>query len=366
MISYRLNINPKMAHRLQTFIQSNYFNVRSDCAKSEYWDHHADLLRTNINSNSSAEVAGNAGFYIPLPASYPQRLARKLLFALRHPNDAINWSRGKYNRTFGLPKGMSYRAAFNAVMNHEAVSEPQLSPFRINHLKLAEYSKKVFSSTTALRRHYEAWSGYKLSDNIICHYYYQNILRGFIDEQNIHTILEIGAGNGNFPSIFFHDWEPVRVIIIDLPETLAVAIPYLSNLFPEAKLLLPNEIQEGWIQENNFDFAFLTVDQLQMLPDDCVDMAINCHSFQEMTDRQIDIYFDLIQRACIHGGAFFCANRIEKIPNDTLDYSVARPNRFAEYPWKPTNEVLVHEVSRLIRLVQNDGISIRLERITKK
>jgi hypothetical protein len=35
-----------------------------------------------------------------------------------------------------------------------------------------------------------------------------------------------------------------------------------------------------------FDFAFLTVDQLHLLRDDTVDVAIECHSFQEMTRGQ--------------------------------------------------------------------------------
>jgi hypothetical protein len=38
----------------------------------------------------------------------------------------------------------------------------------------------------------------------------------------------------------------------------------------------------------------------------------------------------------------------------------------AEYPGNPQNEVLVHEISKLSRLVQLDAIWMRLERIRKQ
>jgi hypothetical protein len=38
----------------------------------------------------------------------------------------------------------------------------------------------------------------------------------------------------------------------------------------------------------------------------------------------------------------------------------------AEYPWNPRNEVLVHEISKLSRLVQLDAVAMRLERIRKR
>ena len=131
---------------------------------------------------------------------------------------------------------------------------------------------------------------------------------------------------------------------------------------------MPNELQaDGLPQE--FDFAFLTVDQLQVLADDSVDLAINCHSFQEMTHEQIGIYFELIQRVVCDSGFFFTANRVEKIPCGADAFSVEQPdppNRMAEYPWKPHNSVLVYEICRLSRLVQLDSMANRLERIHKR
>lgn len=262
---------------------------------------------------------------------------------------------------------MSYDKAFDAVMNGAEISMPIVSAFAIDHRELARMPG-VFASAQSVDRDYRKWSGYEASANIYNHYYYQNILRRFVGGDQIETVLEIGPGNGNFPSILFQNWAPIRIVLIDLPETLAISIAFLSSLFPDAKIAMPNEIQVGGMPAQ-FDFAFLTVDQLDLLPDDSIDVAINCHSFQEMTHEQIVIYFDLVQRVCREAGWFFAANRVEKIPCGPDAFSIEQadpPNRMAEYPWNGRNQILVHEISKLSRLAQLDAVSIRLERIRKQ
>lgn len=364
-MSSELKVDYELAQRLQAFIRSDLFAISSHIAKSEYWKYHANQLHTTI-SKDSVNVEGESGFYVPQKASALHRAARKARKALLQPSKAVNWAVGQFMSRVSVPRLMSYERAFDAVMSCKDVADPDLSPFRINHAKLAQ-CQKVFTSTASLNKYYKNWSGYEASTNIITHYYYLNILRGCIGEAQIGTVLEIGAGNGNFPSIFYHDWAPIKVILVDLPETLAVAIPFLSNLFPKAKLLMPNEVQADGLS-GPFDFAFLTVDQIEILADNSVDLAINCHSFQEMTHEQIEVYFKLVERVCHDSSFFFTANRVEKIPCGPDSFTVEQlepPNRFAEYPWNPKNEKLVYEVSRLHRLVQLDGISIRLERVHK-
>jgi putative sugar O-methyltransferase len=360
-----LKVAPALAERLRAFISSEQFKTRSEVAKTRYWEEFSDQLRAKV-SGDSVEVAGDAGFKVPEPSSVLLRAVRKIQRAFKQPALVGPWIRHHAAALFEGRALLSCSKAFDAIMGNAEVSIPIISPYVVNHHKLAQHPG-VFSSATSVRRHYEGWSGYKASDNIILHYYYNNILRGLIGEDRPRTVLEIGAGSGNFPSILYHDWAPLRAILLDLPETLAVAVPYLSNLFPQARIVLPNEIQSGGFPKN-FDFAFLTVDQLDLLANDSVDLAINCHSFQEMTHSQIDIYFKLIQRVVGAGGFFFTSNRIEKIPYGVDMFTVeqhAPPNRFAEYPWDPRNEVLVHEISRFSRLVQLDAVAMRLERIRK-
>jgi len=347
------------------FVNSDTFATRSGVAKSEYWKYFADQLHVSVGGGS-VNVSGNSGFYVPESATALRRLASRGVRAIRQPAKAAAWAGRKVASWFEVPRLMSYEKAFDAVMSHAEISMPIISAFAVNHLKLARRAK-VFATSASVDRHYRSWSGYAASANIINHYYYQNILRGFIESDALSTVLEIGPGNGNFPSILFHDWAPVRVVLLDLPETLAVAIPFLSNLFPDATIAMPNEIQAGGLPAE-FDFAFLTVDQLSMVADDSIDLAINCHSFQEMTHEQIRIYIELVQRVCRDQAHFFTANRIEKIPCGADPFRREQPdppNRQAEYPWNPRNDVLVQEISKLMRLVQLDGIAIRLERIRK-
>ncbi len=361
----KLNIKPEVAGRLKEFIESDLGAVRSGIAKSQYWQHFSPRLHANVSARS-VEVSGESGFYVPPRASILERGVRKVLRGTRDPGKAAKWVGKRFASWFEVPKLLSYSNAFDAVMSHADVSSPILSRFSTNHIKLARHPK-VFTSADSVRRHYRTWSGYDVSPNIIQHYYYQNILRGFMGGERIRTVLEIGAGNGNFPSILHHDWSPVRIILIDLPETLAVSISYLSSLFPDSRICMPHEIQRTGIPDE-FDFAFLTVDQLDLVEDGSVDLAINCHSFQEMTQEQIGVYFQFVQRVCRDSGFLFVANRVEKIPCGPDAFSAEQrdpPNRMAEYPWNQYNEVLVHEISKLSRLVQLDGIAIRLERIQK-
>ena len=142
-----------------------------------------------------------------------------------------------------------------------------------------------------------------------------------------------------------------------------------SNLFPEASIKLPNEIEnDNNILEDKIDFMFLTPNQLDCIKADSVDLAININSFQEMKHKQVDVYFDFIQRVVNHSGYFFTVNRIEKIPCDDYPFEIEQaepPIRFFEYPWNKMNKILINEVSRLHRLAQLHDIGIRLEKIKK-
>jgi putative sugar O-methyltransferase len=353
----KIKIESVIRNRLVEFIDSDCFAVQREFAKSEYWKHHADQLSTEI-SEKHVSISGDSGFYAPLPSSVLPNNIRRILRALSDPRKIISW----INHLVKQERLMSYEKAFDAVMSHSEVSDPELSRFRINHLQMSR-RENIFANTKAVSKHYQHWSGCSASIKIINQYYYQNILRNYIDASKTHTVMEIGAGNGNLPSILFHDWAPIRSILVDLPETLAVAIPFISGLFPQAKLVMPHEINSGGLP-SQYDFAFLTVDQLDSVADNSVDLSINCHSFQEMTHKQIQIYFDLIHRVTRESGFFFTANRVDKIPSSPDAHRVEQPdppNRFADYPWCPKNEILIYEISRLARLCQLDDIYLRLE-----
>ncbi|HIH13202.1 TPA: putative sugar O-methyltransferase [Candidatus Woesearchaeota archaeon] len=157
-----------------------------------------------------------------------------------------------------------------------------------------------------------------------------------------------------------------NIICVDLPETLCLSMVFIADLFPEAQILMPHEI--GSNEFNHYDFVFLTPKQIDMIEDNSIDLAINTYSFQEMTHKQIEEYFQLIQRSCKNNSYFFTSNRVEKTPcgPEGCEKETSEPPvRFSEYPWNHGNEALIYEICRLMRLVQLDNVYIRLEKIKK-
>ncbi|TGL73613.1 putative sugar O-methyltransferase [Leptospira levettii] len=357
---YKLNLDPKNIERLNHFKNSDYFLSTNSKSKSSYWKEHSKLLKSEVTKDKMV-VSGDSGFYIP-PENQPiLEIFSKITKILKSPSKLIQRVK---NRFFTLPKLFQYKTAFDLVLNHDVVTDPDLSPYRINHL-LWKKENDLFLSSDAVKSDFENWSKRKISEHIYLHYYYFNILKSFLKGKKVKTVLEIGAGNGNLTSILFKNFPGISLILVDLPEMIPVSFSYLSSVFPDAKIILPNEIFKNGPKD--YDILLLTTDQIKLIQDRSIDLVINCHSFQEMPNTQITNYFKLIERVIKKGGHFFTANRIEKIPVSDIAFTKEQsdlPNRFHLYPWNKNAKVLVNEVSRFSRLVQLDGIGIRLE-ITK-
>ena len=129
-------------------------------------------------------------------------------------------------------------------------------------------------------------------------------------------IAEIGAGNGNLMVLLKHHFNSKCIIDIDLPEVLILSIAFIENLFPNAKILLPNEINKKINVDtlSSYDFIFLTLNQIKLLDDNLIDLFINIASFQEMNMSQIKEYINLIQRTGKENSYFYCSNVVEKKP----------------------------------------------------
>src|ERR1017187_8336791 len=110
----RLAVNREIAERLQAFISSESFALRSSVAKSEYWKYFGEQLHANIRG-STVEVAGASGFYVPRNASPLKRATRRIVHGVRQPANAVRWIGNKIASRFELPRLMSYDIAFDAV-----------------------------------------------------------------------------------------------------------------------------------------------------------------------------------------------------------------------------------------------------------
>lgn len=128
------------------------------------------------------------------------------------------------------------------------------------------------------------------------------------------TIVEIGGGFGGMLAKFKDSLPGTNCIIFDLPEVNAVQTYYLSQRYPNARILgFKDYVKRGTeIFEEKFDFLILPGWIIQEMPDGSVDLAINTCSMMEMTGEIIDFYFSQLQRIVRVGGIFSCFNRYEK------------------------------------------------------
>ena len=351
--------------RYKEFLSSAYFRSVDPVSESGYWKFHSDAVKLEISGNR-IKVDGESGFYIPRSRGGSPSFFRRLLRLLLSPSRAAAFLKHRLGRA-PTPeiRLLNYAAAFDRVMSHDPIADPDLSPYRIDFRKLRK-RPECFATADQIRDRCWGRSRYEITDLIVLSYYHWNVLQAYTDPTRISRILEIGAGNGNLLAVLRSSLPSAKFVDVDLPRTLCHAILYIADLFPDASLILPHEANAENVL--TADFVFLTPQQIEMLPDHSFDLAINNNSFQEMTREQIGTYFKLIQRSGRDQSYFFTSNRVEKIPCGPGSYereAPEYPNRFSEYPWDPRNEIIVYEVCRLSRLVQLDNLFMRLERIVK-
>ena len=249
-------------------------------------------------------------------------------------------------------------------MRHDPLSDPDLSPYRIDYRKFAE-KEGCFTSLKQLKKHFFCGKNYELEDHMIRSYYHYNILNYYTPLSDAKRVLEIGAGNGNFASIFKYCHPKMTYFIVDLAETLCASTVFLQDVFPNVKTLLPNEIEGK--KFDDYDFVFLTPGQIDVLEDQSFDLVSNLSSFQEMTKKQIADYFELAHRILKKGsGHLYACNRVEKIPTGDDPYNKACHEdiiRFSEFPWFENVETKVYEICKFSRLTQIDNMFMRLDKI---
>jgi hypothetical protein len=368
-----------LGERVTAYLNSPQFVDIPPHALTEYWQFHHVQAAVSVEGGVLS-AAGNSGFYAPSltpqrppstwltrlrnlardPIGYPALIARVLA---RRAYRVFDYER-KFAEKFPFRlANVDYATAFDAVMSHHPEADVDLSPFRIDFRKVGR-TPGCQPTAAAVAADYLALSGgVRPNDQIYRAYYLKNILTYIGAFGGDFCFLEIGAGSGNLAHLMLQHAKRTSYIV-DLPRTLCGAVAYLSRLMPNLRLQLPNEAETA--PHRDADLVFVTPAQLHLVPDRAVALAVNTASFQEMTPVQVGEYFNLVDRAVQPGGLFACYNRVEKIPGD--DTIIARESkaavmRFAEYPWRPGRETLVHEVCRFSRLAQRDNSLLRVERL---
>jgi putative sugar O-methyltransferase len=371
---------PSLGERVGSFLRSPQFTDVPAHALTDYWRFEQGKVSISVEGGELS-ASGDSGFYAPTaaaqarppstwlrrlrnfaadPIGYPRIIAGEIA---RRVSERLDVER-QFVRRFPLRlANVGYATAFDAVMARHPEADVDLSATRIDFDKLAQVPG-CQATAAAVAADYVALSrGVAPNEQIYRAYYLKNILAyagAFGDD---FSFLEIGAGNGNLAHLMLQRASRTSYIV-DLPGVICGAVSYLTRMMPGMRFLLPNEADGA--PHDDVQLVFLTPAQLDRVADGSVALAVNCASFQEMTPTQVADYFALVDRAVRPGGLFLCYNRVEKIPGDETilqKSSSAAVMRFAEYPWRPGREAVVHEVCRFARLVQRDNCVLRVERL---
>ena len=338
--------------RFKKFLSSDLFHNQPSNSKSDYWSYHTDEIKYTIK-NSILTLEGKSGNYIPDKKNSYQFFSRSIKILIKRIIGLD--TEGPDTASF-----MSFKKAFKKIMNENIIAGYQQVQFDKKKILARNFSdcKKIFGFNYAVNEH------------MIRSYYYINILNSYIDLPKTKFIIEIGAGNGNLISLLKNHFNSKCIIDVDLPETLILTIPFLKDLFPNANILLPNEINNKITKDTllKYDFIFLTPAQTKLIEENLIDLVINTTSFCEMQKSQIAEYIDFIQKVCKKDSFFFTTNTVEKIPFDGEkqpdNYKNMKPNRFFEYPFFD-NEILIYQICRFTNFVQLSPAYLRLEKIKK-
>lgn len=127
--------------------------------------------------------------------------------------------------------------------------------------------------------------------------------------RNISTIMEIGAGSGRTADVILRLNKDVKkYIFVDIPPALAISESYISLLFKDKKIFKYRDFKkfkEIEMEFSNSQLIFLLPHQIRLLPANYIDLTINISSFHEMLHKQINIYFNEIERLTRKGGFLY-------------------------------------------------------------
>lgn len=143
------------------------------------------------------------------------------------------------------------------------------------------------------------------------------------------TVVELGGGYGRLAWVFLSVLPDVRYVLVDIPPALAVAQRYLTELFPQRRVFQFRRFSraEEVVDElGQADIAFLTPNQLELLPALEADLFVNVSSLHEMHPDQIAHYFAVIERhteGCFYTKQWIrSVNRYDGLEVNRGDYPV--------------------------------------------
>ncbi len=124
-------------------------------------------------------------------------------------------------------------------------------------------------------------------------------MKADVDAAEINTIMELGSGYGRTAWVYLTLHPGCRYVLVDIPPALYICEKYLSDMFRDRTIFAfrPFEHYEDIKEEyENANIVFLMPHQLELLPDNSIDLFINISSLHEMRMDQIRYYFKVMEK----------------------------------------------------------------------
>ena len=142
----------------------------------------------------------------------------------------------------------------------------------------------------------------------LSHYFHE--IKKIIKDNDI--CLDVGSGSGLLQFII-HQNKKTTNIFIDIPESIQSSIALCFTLFPDSKIILPNEINgEEYLNIKDYDFIFLFPNQKHLIKNYSVDFCVNTQSFMEMDIDEVNDYIKYFNNILKTESYCFISNRVVK------------------------------------------------------
>lgn len=351
-----LPLPPDYLRRVERYYEAILEGLFAE-SKSDYWIDHSAKAKIKFESKG-VQISGKSGFYVPHPASGSKKFQIAAWVQHRYKSAVLFMDRlVRLSSANHLSSLLTAEIAYDYVMHGVApVAEDEFTdnPYRFPFSAL----QPLFWTGRDLRNNWFLKDKY-LPDGHTYLAAYEHALFTHFAEGRWARYIEIGAGNGNLASFFAH-YNNSHVVVIDLPEILLFSSCFLKSIFPQASVLLPNDVdyQLSMRDFDTYDFVFLVPSQVRMLPQRTFDLIVNTSSMQEMTLEQIEMYFDLVQAIAKDRSLWCNINRVEKFSSRKEG-----PIRAQAFPYNRRNEVLVDQIDPYLRLIQCDDHQLHIERV---
>ncbi len=182
-----------------------------------------------------------------------------------------------------------------------------------------------------------------------------------IDKLKKINYLEIGPGAGHLTLLFLKHLEINKINLIDLPEIIPLTFIYISYMFPNVSISLPNEVTS---REKSL-VSFETPSSIDNI--DTFNLMVNTQSFGEMNLSNIKTYFNFLRSKCDDQNIFYCYNRVEKyMKNQNNTDNKLQPIRFTEYNWSEKDEVLLYKLDDFHHIYSKQPFFKKAVKLSKK